>query len=252
MMRTVISEGTTPMVCAPVVGKDEESIFSELKKILLKNPDIIEWRVDFFEDIGNTDDVVRIGNRLKEIAGATPIIFTIRAVREGGQQISLSEEDIVNLDIAICRETAIEYVDYELSNQLEHMKQLKKAAMLYHTKIIGSFHNFDRTPSKELLAQKFTEAEQSGADVAKIAVMPQCLEDVLVLLEATLAAKRRLTIPLITMSMGGDGAISRIIGGVFGSSLSFAVGAKSSAPGQIPIEDLRTALAIVERSMGDK
>jgi 3-dehydroquinate dehydratase-1 len=39
---------------------------------------------------------------------------------------------------------------------------------------------------------------------------------------------------------------------VFGSSLSFAVGAASSAPGQVPIEDLNTVLGILQKSMGGK
>jgi 3-dehydroquinate dehydratase-1 len=41
-----------------------------------------------------------------------------------------------------------------------------------------------------------------------------------------------------------------MIGGVFGSALTFAVGKSSSAPGQIPIEELRTVLATVRRSTG--
>jgi len=52
--------------------------------------------------------------------------------------------------------------------------------------------------------------------------------------------------------MGPLGAVTRLLGGVFGSSLTFAVGATASAPGQIPIEDLQTVLAIIQKSMDDK
>jgi 3-dehydroquinate dehydratase-1 len=98
---------------------------------------------------------------------------------------------------------------------------------------------------------KLAEAAEKQLDVAKVAVMPQTLEDVLTLLSATLEAKSRLSIPLITMSMGKYGMVSRMIGGVFGTALTFAVGAQASAPGQVPIEELRTVLQTIENTMGN-
>ena len=150
----------------------------------------------------------------------------------------------------MCRKTTAEYVDCELSYPQEYIEYLQKTAAVCGKKIIGSFHNFKITPDKEEIISKLLEAEQYNLDVAKVAVMPRNLEDVMTLLNATLEAKKRMKIPLITMSMGKFGAISRMVGGVFGSSLTFAVGAKASAPGQIPIDDLRTVLEIIERSMG--
>ena len=91
--------------------------------------------------------------------------------------------------------------------------------------------------------------EQAGADIAKIAVMPKELRDVLTLLDATLSAHNTLQIPLISMSMGGYGSLSRLFGWVFGSSVSFAVGEKASAPGQVPIEQLNTVVDIVHRAL---
>jgi 3-dehydroquinate dehydratase-1 len=79
--------------------------------------------------------------------------------------------------------------------------------------------------------------------------MPKDPEDVLTLLGALWRASAAGSIPLIGMSMGGFGSVSRIVGGVFGSALTFAVGKSSSAPGQIAIEDLRIALNTVGRSM---
>ena len=102
-----------------------------------------------------------------------------------------------------------------------------------------------------MLGALSAEVEKLDADVAKVAVMPQKLEDVLTLMQATLAASRELRIPVISMSMGAWGALSRLFGGVFGSALTFAVGAASSAPGQVPIEDVRAALALLRKSMGE-
>ena len=54
--------------------------------------------------------------------------------------------------------------------------------------------------------------EKLGADIAKIAVMPRCPEDVLTLLTATVTARRQLTCPVVTMAMAGTGLISRVWG----------------------------------------
>ncbi len=249
-MSKIIGEGTQPLICTPLVGRKQETVLTELADVLEKKPDIIEWRADFFDAIGKTDEVVALANKIKEIAGDLPIIFTIRSAREGGQTILLSDREAIELNAAICTNTSIEYVDCELSNLPEHFQQLCKVARENSTKIIASFHNFHFTPSKKSLEQKFVQAEQYGADVAKVAVMPRTLEDVLTLLSATLEAKKKLKIPVISMSMGGLGAVTRMFGGVFGSSVSFAVGQSSSAPGQIPIEDLDTVFYIIKKSMG--
>jgi 3-dehydroquinate dehydratase-1 len=155
------------------------------------------------------------------------------------------------LTAAVCKNTSIEYVDCELSKLPEQITYLRGVAKESGTMIIASFHDFNATPEAAVLLQKFDDAEHYQLDVAKIAVMPQSLEDVLALLSVTLEAKKRCHIPLITMSMGRYGALSRMIGGVFGSSLTFAIGQTSSAPGQIPIEDLRSVMSIIQKAISE-
>jgi 3-dehydroquinate dehydratase-1 len=83
--------------------------------------------------------------------------------------------------------------------------------------------------------------------VAKVAVMPDTMTDVIRLLSATERASRQLPVPLITMAMGSLGVVTRVFGSLFGSALTFAAGEKSSAPGQIPIETLREILETVRQ-----
>jgi 3-dehydroquinate dehydratase I len=79
-----------------------------------------------------------------------------------------------------------------------------------------------------------------GADIAKIAVMPQAHTDVLRLLEVTLQARKCFPRqPLCTMAMGRLGILSRLAGFLFGSDMAYAVGQESSAPGQVPVADAR-------------
>ena len=114
-----------------------------------------------------------------------------------------------------------------------------------------SYHNFESTPPRVELVGNIIEAERQGADIAKVAVTPRAPGDVLVLLEATLDASQRVRIPLIAMSMGGLGAMTRLCGWMYGSALTFAAGKSSSAPGQIPIEELRAALRTLQRAASE-
>jgi 3-dehydroquinate dehydratase-1 len=132
------------------------------------------------------------------------------------------------------------------------LKQLREVSAANGVAMIMSYHNFQMTPDAATLDGKFLDAERLGADVAKVAVMPQNVQDVLALLAATDRASQALGIPLISMSMGGVGSLSRVMGWVCGSAATFAVGKSSSAPGQIAIEDLRLVLATISKAVTGK
>ena len=250
MARTLIGEETQPLICTPLVGGNRDDILEELEVNMQKKPDLIEWRADYFTSIGSLGDVIEMAGLIKRMVGNTPVIFTIRSQAEGGQVTGLSILDAVERNIRICKETDIDYVDCELSVPFEQIIRLRGTADEYGAKLIMSYHNFAQTPTQDFLVGKVEEAVALRADVAKLAVMPKKPDDVLTLLQATLEAKRRFGIPLITMSMGGLGSLTRMFGGVFGSSVTFAVGNSSSAPGQVPVEDLRSVFALVQRSIG--
>ena len=121
----------------------------------------------------------------------------------------------------------------------------------HETRLILSYHNFGYTPGRDVLVERFLEADRLGADVAKVAAMPRDRDDVITLLAATAIAEAKARIPLISMSMGPLGAATRMVGGVFGSSLSFAIGEGASAPGQMPIADLVAVFGALARSRGE-
>ena len=244
-----VAGGKFPLICTPLVGRTRELILSEVAVVLAKKPDILEWRVDFFDGIGNAAQVIAVASAIKALAGGVPLLFTRRSIREGGEKIALSEEQVIALYRAVCESRQIDVIDFEMSNDPAHIAQVREAAKANDIKLILSFHNFSFTPGLETLNQRFLQADQLGADIAKVAVMPRSLEDVLTLLSATLSASQKLRIPLISMSMGPYGSLTRLFGWTFGSALTFAVGASSSAPGQVPIEDLNTVLAILQKSI---
>ena len=244
-----IANGKFPLICTPLVGRTFDKLMAELDVVLPKNPDVLEWRVDFFEQIGDAALVIAAARAIKTKAGEIPLLFTRRSTLEGGEPIALTEAQVIALYTAVCESKSIDLIDYEMANDAANIVQVRAAAKANGIKLVLSFHNFSYTPGPETLAAKFLTADQLGADVAKVAVMPRDLDDVLTLLSATREASKKLRIPLISMSMGPYGSLTRLFGWTFGSALTFAVGASSSAPGQVPIEDLNTVLAILKKSI---
>jgi 3-dehydroquinate dehydratase I len=244
-----VSNGALPLICTPLVGRDRDAVLAEVAAVLPKQPDLIEWRVDFFGGIGDTALVLDTARALKAAAGETPILFTRRSTREGGEKIAVAEADIVRLYEAVCAARCVELVDWEMSGGAADFAQVRAAARANDIQLVASYHNFHATPDAATLVAKFAEAERLGGDVAKVAVMPQVPEDVLTLLGATLTASRTVGLPLISMSMGAYGSLSRIMGWVYGSAVTFAVGKSSSAPGQVPIEELRAVLGTIRKAV---
>lgn len=235
------------LICTPLTGSDRSQLASQLQLALLKQPDIIEWRADFFNDVSKPSSVIKVLAWLQSAACGLPFIFTLRSQQEGGQSNGLTDRQILELTEAVCRQTSVDYVDCELRHECSAISNLAAAAHQWGTQVIGSFHDFKATPSKLQIIDKILQAESYGLDIAKVAVMPQTMEDVLTLLSATIAAKQQVSIPLITVSMGQDGMISRVVGAACGSALTFASLAQESAPGQLAIDDLRTILRLLPR-----
>ena len=244
--------GLTPLICSPLVGRTRERVLTEAAIVVAKKPDVVEWRVDFFGAIGDTAVVLDTATALRAVVGDAPIIFTRRSKREGGETVALDEEGVVRLYDAVGASRLVDFLDFEIGNDPEHVRRVVANAHAHKIRVILSYHNFGYTPGQDILVQHFLEAERLGGDVGKVAVMPRDRTDVLTLLAATAEADAKAHIPLISMSMGPLGSVTRMIGGVFGSALSFAVGEGSSAPGQMPIADLRSVHEIIERARGGR
>jgi 3-dehydroquinate dehydratase-1 len=242
--------GPTPLICSPLVARTPERLADESAAVVAKRPDVIEWRVDFFERIADTETVLSSGRALRAAVGDTPLIFTCRAAHEGGQAIALDAEGISRLYDAVGGAGLVDFIDFELSNPVALVQRVRERTRAHGTRLILSYHNFGYTPGHDFLVDRFLEADRLGADVAKVAAMPRDRADVLTLLAATATADAKARIPLISMSMGPLGVATRMVGGVFGSSLSFAVGEGASAPGQPPIADLKAVFEALARSRG--
>jgi len=225
-------------------------LLAEATAVAAKKPDLLEWRVDFFEGIADTRAVVELTRRLHEASGGLPLLFTRRSTSEGGETIPISETQVVALYEAVCAGGQVDLADFELFSDAAHVAEVRAFTRKCDVALVLSSHDFARTPVLEDLCERFAQAERMGADVAKVAAMPRDMADVLTLLDATLRASRSGNIPVVSMSMAGYGSISRACGWAFGSAMTFAVGENASAPGQMPIADVRAALQILRKAFG--
>lgn len=240
-MAYTFQNGKLPVICTPVTGENEQAMMQQLKTLIALKPDIIEWRADFFDCLDQPDIVLKIIRKMKQQT-EIPILFTIRAMHEGGEDITLNDQEKFELILAVCKHSDVEFVDYEISNNPLYVEGIEKAAKKSEKKLILSYHNFNDTPEEKVLLERAQLAVAYGADIVKIAVMPQNKSDVFRLLEVTRRLDGMLDVPIITMSMGEIGALSRVIGWTYGSAMTFGVGAEASAPGQISVKELRDTM----------
>lgn len=244
-IRGKVLGGPAPLICLPLVATDSASLLDQAREVQALGPDAIEWRVDKFDAVRDPEAVLEALPVLRGAIGDIPLIFTCRVIHEGGFQ-EIDEGDRVRLNEAVIASGMVDLVDTEISNGEAMVGALRHACRRKASKLILSYHNFQETPDENFLLDRLSEAQKLGGDVAKVAVMPKSYGDVLTLLRATYTARTELLdIPIITMSMGGEGALTRIAGGFFGSDLTFAIGKASSAPGQIHIGDLRKAWSVL-------
>lgn len=245
-VKSVVFGGEKMLICLPLVSKNQESLVEQARELCDMNPDIIEWRVDYFDTVADVESVVDALKALSEIVGEIPIIFTCRNKGEGGQADLTQNQRIEIIEIS-AKTGCIDILDTEMFNEEEFLEKIRNIVKENGIKLILSHHNFTETPDEDFIYNKLIEGEKLGADISKLAVMPQNYGDVLTLLNATYRARQVVKIPLVTMSMGEAGSITRIAGGLFGSDMSFAVGKESSAPGQVPINNLKTILEILPK-----
>ena len=242
--------GDNPLICMPIVAKNYDDLMIEAGIMLAQKPDLVEWRVDFYEGVNDVNSLLFALEKLREILIDFPLIFTLRIDIEGGFR-TLDPDYRLNLIKEALRTTKIDMVDFELINGEDKIKDILDTAKQYDVYTILSNHDFKRTPAKDEIIRRLTKAQDLGGDIAKIAVMANSISDLLELLEATYIMKEsHAKVPLVTMAMSGKGLLSRLAGGIFGSSITFAAGRNVSAPGQISVEDLRNVLDVIERNMG--
>ncbi len=230
----------------PITAKTKEQAIAQAKVIAAnRDADLAEFRIDLLDFAADTKQVIALGHELKKVLGNKPVIATIRTHNEGGQ-LTISDADYGKTYQAYLKQPFMDMLDIEM---LRDQQVVKNTVQLAHDKkvlIVMSNHDFKKTPSEDEIVKRLLKQDELGADILKIAVMPQNKQDVFTLMNATLKVSQLSNKPLLTMSMGKLGTISRIATANMGGSFSFGMIGEASAPGQIDVTQLKQLLKIVQ------
>lgn len=230
-----------PLICVPVMENNIEDIIAEVKRLAGMGVDVIEWRVDAFRQVSEPAAVKSVLESIKPILKESLFLFTYRSKSQGGLG-ELATEEVEKLQLLAVQSPDVDMIDVEFFDNKRAAAWISQIHAYAKTGVL-SHHDFNKTPDTQVMYDMLLQMKNAGGDIVKLAVMPEVTEDVLRLLEVTNRFHKNYPAhPLITMSMGNLGVISRVSGELFGSCLTFGAGKQSSAPGQISYDILKQFL----------
>ena len=153
-----------PKICVPIVGTTGEEILDAAEDIAKTAADIVEWRADWYEDIFRFDRTRETLAYLRSALGEIPLLFTFRTAGEGGAR-AIDKDEYVELNRKICGTGMADLIDVEAFTGDEEVEKVIAAAHEKGVRVIGSNHDFQKTPDKiENLFQErlFLREEGSG------------------------------------------------------------------------------------------
>ncbi|WP_335976463.1 type I 3-dehydroquinate dehydratase [Acinetobacter calcoaceticus] len=237
---------TAVKTIVPITAKNKEQALAQAQVIAnTADADLAEFRIDLLSFASDTKQVIALGHELKKILGNKPMIATIRTKNEGGQ-LEISDADYGKTYQAYLKNPFMDWLDVEMFRDQKVVSEIVQKAHQKKMLVVMSNHDFQKTPSQDEIEKRLLKQDQMGADVLKIAVMPKSKQDVFTLMNATLKVSQQTTKPLLTMSMGQLGTISRVATANMGGSYSFGMIGEASAPGQIDVTKLKQILKTVQ------
>jgi 3-dehydroquinate dehydratase type I len=194
------------------------SIPNLLNRIHSKEPDLVEYRLDYLTDSSALEMLAK--------SKVCPIIATDRSGRK--------QSGTLLLDAAYA---GFDLVDVDLSFPLAGsiIKQLKT----HDVEVIVSHHDFLETPLEEKLIQLLQAEREMGGDICKIVTTATQPADNLIILRFINRCSP--TTKIVSFAMGKLGMVSRVLSPFFGAEFTFASldNESKTAEGQMSIDDLR-------------
>ena len=210
-------------IAIPIFQEKCSDVIAVAEDCIDKGADILEFRIDALKN----PEISEIKKTIEEIN--FPMIATNRINSEGGS-FKGSEEDRFNILYECC--DLVDYVDIELQSDDEYINRIHETG----TKTIVSYHDFEKTPDLNEIMYIVSKEQELG-DIAKVAFMPQDLEDTLTVLAVLSHCENT-----IAISMGDLGSYTRVMASKFDSPITFTAGTDVTAPGQIDIETMKALL----------
>jgi 3-dehydroquinate dehydratase-1 len=107
----IIGKGK-PLVCVPVMESSKEEILRETRRLEEAHTEMIEWRVDAFENVESPNAIREILNEMKHIIKESILVYTFRSKNQGGCK-ALSAADIYDIHQVAAESDVVDFIDVE-------------------------------------------------------------------------------------------------------------------------------------------
>lgn len=214
-------------ICVSIAPEDIQSIGKQAAQAFELGADYVEIRFDFLkpEQLQSAIDAA------KGIKGRA--VFTIRSKEQGGK-FSGSEQDRIKWLHKLAEQKPM-LLDVELHTLQDH-DQLTDFLESQKAPLLVSWHDFQKTPSNDRLADVLSEM-RIYSNYVKMVTTAKDVEDSLRLLELYDTATG---LHPIYFAMGEAGVVSRVLCTVIGNApFTYASLEKAVAPGQLTVKQLR-------------
>lgn len=244
-----IGQGMTK-VCVPIVAPTDYDVDYQVKLISRSKTDMVEFRADCYDLCLDKGSLMATLKKIHEKLEKYPVVFTFRTKSEGGNtEITMSQYEEMLIDVV--NSGYVDLVDVEYFSGLDIVEHVIGEAHRQGVYVIASNHDFKTTIPMEQIVARYKEMIATGADIVKIAMMPEDGSQVVDMMQAAKELQESGNeTPLIVISMGELGLETRTTGEMYGNSVSFATAGIPSAPGQIDVEALRSQLEMIHHIIG--
>ncbi len=220
-------KGKSPgRICLPIVERSVERALPAIEEAN-RLADLIELRMDYLKE-PELEPLLKVGEK--------PFIVTNRRKEEGGRYRGDEKKRLEILQQAL--ELGVSYVDVEMRGKRSSLLELIKNKK--GTRLVLSFHDFERTLSPRALRGLYGRMMRYGADVIKIVTLARTFEDNLKILSLIPYAREKKQ-EIVALCMGEKGKMSRIFAPLMGAAWTYASSDKkrTSAPGQLTAGELK-------------
>lgn len=249
-IKDIVIGAGQPKVIVSTTSENAQQTLQYIDSIADRNDfNVLELRIDALENGTDATATAKLTQQISSRLGNKLLLVTFRTSAEGGKK-TISDREYAALYRTLLEQGEFDLLDIEMFRDKALTTPLITLAHKKGRYVILSSHELHSTPSAQTIVSRLREQQARGADILKFAAMPQGPADVLTLLNATLEMHQRYAQrPLLTMSMGETGVLSRMSGELTGSALTFGMIGDASASGQVAAEDLHNVLDVVHKGM---
>ena len=191
-----------PKIIVPVYADREEVAVNRAALLGDSAADLAELRLDPLREPEDVlPDVAALRRTIRRVRSALapriPLLVTLRTKAEGGDREVTPDQYGELLRGLLPAAYSFQLLDIEYRTAGGAMTRLCREAQEAGLTVVGSMHEFFRTPPEDDMALALCTMGDAGADIAKLAVMPDSRVDAAALLSFCAASEPQPASPAI-------------------------------------------------------